>query len=230
MVLLGIVLITVAAIVRAVMARDIRRRLRDSNVTWQKLLSDWSAPPEPSDPAVVRADLDKLKGAYDRLQADRTDKLRKLHENRKARQMVEYLDAFQISGSKVRGVGAAKAAVLQSYGIETAADVDFSRIIVISGFGPKTVQSLVDWRTMIEHSFRFDARRGVAPADIAQVENAVAIQRRTLEQKLSTGLTSLKASIAKEMAVRARLSARFHQIAPSFAQASADSRAATSLF
>ncbi len=164
--------------------------------------------------------------AYDALQAERAARLRKLHDSRRDSQMVEYLDRFQINGAKVRGVGQAKAAVLQSYGIETAADVAYAKVIVISGFGPKTVQNLLDWRTALERQFRFDANRGVSPADIATVENAVGLQRRLLEQKLASGLSELRASVTREMATRQDLEARFSRIAPAYGQAVANRRAA----
>jgi DNA-binding helix-hairpin-helix protein with protein kinase domain len=215
----------VTALVLAATGRRFKRAFRSSWKEWRELQRDWAAPARP-DPVEVRNGLDKLKSSYDALQAERAAKLRKLHDNRRASQMLEYLDGFQIAGAKVRGVGQAKAAVLQSYGVETAADVVYATVIVISGFGPKTVQNLLDWRTDLERRFRFDASRGVAPADIATVENAVGLQRRLLEQRLASGLSDLRGSASREVAVRQDLGSRFTKLAPVYGQALADKKAA----
>lgn len=222
---LAVLLLAVLALIGATTGRDIRRALNARRREWKALQAEWSSPPWPLDPGGVRAGLDKIKQSYDALQADRAAKLRKLHDNRRASQMVEHLDRFQIAGAKVKGVGQTKAAILQSYGIETAADVVFAKVIVISGFGPKTVQNLVDWRTGLERSFRFDASRAVSPADIGMIENAVGMQRRLLEQKLTAGISDLRSSVAQEKATREALQHRFQQVAAPYAQALADSRA-----
>lgn len=102
-------------------------------------------------------------------------------------------------------------------------------MIVISGFGPKTVRNLLDWRAGLERKFRFDASRGVSLANTAAVENAVGLQSRRLEQGLASGLAELRLSISRETAVRAQLRARFQEIAPAYGQALADKRAAAVL-
>jgi len=226
MTLLPFVLAILLAGVHASSGRQVKRRRDAAAGEWNTLRGEWLANPA-KDPAAARAGLNRVKTDYDALQADRAAKLRKLHENRRASQLSEYLDRYQIGGAKVRGVGPAKAATLQSYGIETAADVVFARVVTVPGFGPKTAQSLVDWRTTLERSFRFDPGRGVAPADIAGVETAAAIQRRLLEQRLTLGLNELKAAITHEAGARQRMQSRHQAVAPEYAQAEADSRAAS---
>jgi DNA-binding helix-hairpin-helix protein with protein kinase domain len=127
-------------------------------------------------------------------------------------------------------VGDAKAAVLQSNGIETAADVVPNRIIQISGFGPKTVDSLVQWRKRLEQSFRFDPSRGISPADIALIENAVALKRRELERRLSVGLSDLRSAVTLEVNTQAALKSRYDQISPACGQAFANATAAAVFF
>ena len=205
--------------------RGFNRAFKSSRNEWLGLQRDWSSPSQP-DPAAVRSDLNKLKTAYDTLQTERAAKLRKLHDTRRDSQMVEYLDQFQIAAAKVKGVGQAKAAVLQSYGVETAADVAYAKVIIISGFGPKTVQNLLDWRTALERQFRFDPVRGVSPTDIATVENGVGFQRRLLEQRLSASLSELRVAVSRELTARQDLKSRFEKVAPAYGQAVADKRAA----
>jgi DNA-binding helix-hairpin-helix protein with protein kinase domain len=226
----AIVLIFALAIVltavHATIGRRLRKRRRAATRDWNALRRDWVSAPG-SGPAAARSALDRIKADYDGLQADRAAKLRKLHENRRASQMTEYLDGFQIAGAKVKGVGPAKAATLQSYGIETAADVVFARVVTVPGFGPKTTQNLVDWRATLERSFRFDPGRAVAPADVAAVENAAAVQRRLIEQRLTLGLNGLRTAVVQEQAARRELLSRWQAVALEYAQAEADRRAAS---
>ncbi len=225
MVWLAIVVATLVLTVSVASGGDIKRRLKDSRKQWTALKLEWAAGPDP-DPSAVRAELDQLKRSYDILQADRTAKLQKLHENRRNSQMTEYLDRFQIAGAKVKGVGQSKAAILQSYGIETAADIAHARVIVISGFGPKTVQNLLDWRHELERKFKFNPAKGISPSEIAMVENGVTVQRRGLEQRLAAGLGTLRLAIQQEKATREGLRARYQEVAPVFGQAAADRKAA----
>jgi DNA-binding helix-hairpin-helix protein with protein kinase domain len=226
MVWLSIIVATTTLMISVATGREIKRRTRGSRKQWTALNQEWTAGPKP-DPAALRADLEQLKRSYDALQADRNSKLQKLHENRRNSQMVEYLDSFQIAGAKVRGVGQSKAAILQSYGIETAADVSSGRILAISGFGPKTVQNLLDWRHGLEQRFKFNPAKGVPQSEIAIVENGITVQRRALEQKLSAGLGTLRLAIQKEVSSREALLTRYQQIAPAYGQAEADSKAAS---
>lgn len=210
--------------VRGSSAQEIKRSLRTSRVEWRALRDEWAAP-HPRDPANIRARLDRLKEEYDALVADRAARLAKLRANRRASQLTEYLDRFQIGQAKIKGIGPTKAATLQSYNIETAADVVERKVLAVPGCGPKTVQSLVAWRTTLERSFRFDPNREVSPAETDKVESAVAAKRKLLEQRLSAGLAELRAAVLHEQAIRERLQARFKVIAPLYGQAVADSRA-----
>jgi DNA-binding helix-hairpin-helix protein with protein kinase domain len=62
----------------------------------------------------------------------------------------DQLDNFIIRHASITGIGAERARVLASNGIETAADIDRASILRISGFGPVLTHSLVDWRRRCE--------------------------------------------------------------------------------
>lgn len=223
-----LVLSIILLIVSSISGWDFRRRRKLSRAAWKTLREEWAAF-NARDPASIRAGFEPLKRNYDALQMDRAARLRKLHEDRRVLQLKEYLDRFQIAGAKIKGVGPAKATTLQSYSIETAADVAFAIIVAVPGFGPKTAQNLVDWRANLERSFRFDPGRGVPQAEIDNVENSVALQRRQLEQRLSAGLIELRSAIEQETDTRAQLHAKYSRVAPVYAQDLADCRATSVL-
>jgi hypothetical protein len=193
---------------------------------WQALQHEWSVAPDGSRPTELRAQLDTLKAAYDALLADRAAKLSALQANRRATQLREHLDRFQIAGAGIKGVGDSKAAILQSAGIETAADVVEWRILQVNGFGPKTTANLVAWRRAKEASFRFDPNKPISPGEVSTIENAAAVKRRELELRVSAGLAGLRNAVAAETRARSNLAARHAELGPAYAQAVANARAA----
>jgi DNA-binding helix-hairpin-helix protein with protein kinase domain len=205
--------------------REFRKRLKLANSDWRELQAEW-VKAEARSAAVVRAELDDLKRSYDVIQQDRVTKLSKLHNERQARQLADWLDTFRIDGAGVRGVGQAKAAALQSYGIETAGDVFYGKILQVNGFGPKTANNLLDWRISKERLFKFDPSKGIAAVDLARVESAALAEGRLLAAKLAVGFWELKKTISQELAARSALGARYAQTAPGYAQANADAKAA----
>ena len=51
-------------------------------------------------------------------------------------------------------IGSARKAVLASFGIETAADVNQSKVLAIQGFGPGLVAELMAWRQGLAQQVR----------------------------------------------------------------------------
>lgn len=193
---------------------------------WMTLQNEWRATSGTEKPAQIRKDLIRLKASYDALRAERNEKLQALQRNRQASQLRDYLDRFRITSAGIRGVGDGKAAVLQSYGIETAADIVEWKVLQISGFGPKTVANMVAWRDAHTKRFRFDPSKPVSASAVGAVENDFGLKRRVLERQLATGLGELRNAVAAEDRARAELMARHTKIAPIYGQVVADSKAA----
>ncbi len=98
---------------------------------------------------------------------------------------------------------------LQSYGIETAADVSENAVLAIPGFGPAMASKLKAWRWSVERRFVFDPKKGVDPGDIADVNRKSEARRLQLERELREGPHALRQIsqqiIAKREAVRPTL-------------------------
>jgi DNA-binding helix-hairpin-helix protein with protein kinase domain len=177
-----------------------------------------------------KAEADGLKRAHDALLQERADRLRKLHENHRQSQLEEYLDRFEIATARIKGIGPAKVTILQSYGIETALDVNQQRVLGISGFGPKTVANLLAWRQTCEQSFRFDPQKGVSPTEVAAVEQDVMLRVRGLEARLAKTLEELKTHAANEQRRRADCATKIAGVGRVYGQLYADVQAATRAF
>jgi DNA-binding helix-hairpin-helix protein with protein kinase domain len=133
----------------------------------------------------VRAELSDLPN-------ERQHGLAKLAAEREARQRTRYLDGCEIARATIYNIGASRTAMLASYGIETAADVDESAILKIPGFGPTYTAALVAWRKECEREFRVDPNEPINPLDVAALDNQLEARRQRLISALRQGPVELQ--------------------------------------
>jgi DNA-binding helix-hairpin-helix protein with protein kinase domain len=113
---------------------------------WEGALSRWKRE------ASRHAFAEKLKALEEKVHAEMADlpnerrrRLAKLEAEREMRQRQRYLDRFRIDRAKIRRIGSGRVAMLASYGIETAADIEGAKIMRILGFGETLTSELVRW-------------------------------------------------------------------------------------
>lgn len=198
--------------------REANQRLQSAQERWQK-----HAGADAFD-AKLRS-LAAAKQQFRTLEAVRQEKLHRLEAARRERQLQKFLDGQRIDRAQISGIGPSRVTMLQSYGIETAADVAPAAILAIPGFGPTFTQRLLDWRRSVERRFVFNPAQGVDPADIAAVEREIAARRAQFEAELRGGPDALR-QIARQVAVaRETLRPALEQAGAAVAQAEADRRA-----
>jgi hypothetical protein len=112
--------------------------------------------------------------------------------------------------------------MLSSHGIDTAGDIDQSKVLQVPGFGPATTKRLLAWRRLHEQTFRFDPGRGVSQSDMAAVERDITLARSHLEREIVAGLGRLKAMVEAANARRRALEARAAELIPRYTQAAVD--------
>lgn len=137
-------------------------------------------------------ELETKKTEYENLPRLRQQKLQLLEKNRHERQLNKFLDQFRIDRSNVGGLGPSQTAILQSYGVETAADIESNRITSIPGFTQVQVSKLIEWRRSLEKRFVFNAAQGTDPSDIAALDQEIAMTRARLEHELQNGPPQLR--------------------------------------
>jgi len=146
--------------------------------------------------------LKTAKAELEKLPQDEQQRIADYTRNRRAEQLKDYLERFQLRKHKIKGIGPSKLAVLTSYGIEDALDVTYNRVIQVPGFGPATTSTLVEWRNRIEARFVYDPNTNNQDrARIAQIKAdcvRAADERRKL---LAQGPAVLKQA-AEEIARR----------------------------
>ena len=161
------------------------------------------------------------------LPAVRERQMKELVRDREKHARQRFLEGFKIEHAKISGIGPTKRAMLESYNIETAADISRSAILDVPGFGPALATRLEDWRRSVENKFRFNPSSAVEPRDIQDLDRKIAQERSTLEHVLLHGANELS-QIRQEIALRREtLLTQAVSVAADFAQADTDWRALT---
>lgn len=98
---------------------------------------------------VVAETREWLSKADSRLQAE----LRNADRTYRNHQLTKHLERIVIARASIDGIGPSRKALLASFGIETAADVEQNAIMRIAGFGPGLTDRLLSWRRSCEQEF-----------------------------------------------------------------------------
>jgi DNA-binding helix-hairpin-helix protein with protein kinase domain len=163
-----------------------------AKVEWESALSSWKREAS-HEPFVekLRA-LDKVRAELADLPNERRRRLAKLEAEREMRQRQRYLDRFRIDRAKIKGIGSGRTAMLASYGIETAADVNRANIMQIPGFGEALTSELVAWRRLHERNFRFNPSESIDRRDIDSIDQDLTAKRQKLFGTLQEGVLVLQ--------------------------------------
>lgn len=172
----------------------------------------------------LRNQICELKNKYDVIANEREHRLKNLLQNRFQQQLKQHLDSCRIATANIEGIGQGRIATLQSYLIETAADIDTARLMGISGFGRVLVSRLVDWKKTCENRFAFDSKKGVSQIDVATLDRDIAAKRRTIEIEMSIKISQLSLLSKELSASRQKLHNQMFEILPKYSQAIVNSR------
>lgn len=198
----AILLAIIAGIAAAVLARrtlggkeqieDLVQARSNAEQRWKQIVEQWNERAGSDFFDKKRAELDGLRKDLESLPTKRLMKLNDLMARRRDTQLEQFLDRFEIPAKGVSGIGPARKATLESYGIETAADINPQKLGTVPGIGPTRLAALLKWRRSVEAKFRFDSSKGIEPQDQARVEQEIMNQRQTLISRFQTALAELK--------------------------------------
>lgn len=209
--------------------QEIEKKAADARGRYQNFKNNWNSYTSSNDFPGLLSSLQNLRTQYDELPRKRLQALDALEANRHRLQLLAHLDRCRISRARISGVGDAKKATLQSYGIETAADVSDQRVLAVPGFGPVLLSNLKRWRDQQEKRFVFDPNKGIDPTAKNAVERQIVTEKIGLESKLNEGLSKLTVSSHHILTRRRTLLAQAEQAAHDLAQAEADLRALSAI-
>ena len=209
--------------------REIERAKRNDERRHQDIEQRWYKEAGGQRFQAKLRELEAKKQEYQSLGDVKQRRLRQLQQQSRDRQLYRYLDSFRIDRANINGIGPSRKANLQSFGIETAADVTERAVLDVPGFGPSYTRKLLYWRRAIESRFVFNPAKGIDPADIQALERELTGIRLALEQVLNNGPSLLRQISNHVKATREVIRPALEDSIQKLAQAEADWKAVSSL-
>lgn len=167
-----------------------------------------------------------LKDEHAGLQAERERRYNALFNNRKQSALKQFLDQFEVEQASIPGVGAAKKAMLESFGIETAADVNRNAVLNVPGFGPALTDRVMKWRQEKEARFHFNPNSSIDPRQVADLDRTIQARRAQIEADLVAGRLAILQMRQAAMARRRSLEEAMRTAIDVLSQRTVDARAA----
>jgi DNA-binding helix-hairpin-helix protein with protein kinase domain len=166
---------------------------RQAERAWAKAAAAWKAQPAPPDVSDLRPVVEDLRRQFDALGSEREAAIRMCAAAvTEDAQRVRYLGSFRIEDAKLTNIGPARCAVLRSWGIDTAADIDETKIATIPGFGKSLTDKLVIWRAMKEKAFVPSTAAIIDPHDVQRIDRRLAARRTKLVKDLREKITEVE--------------------------------------
>jgi DNA-binding helix-hairpin-helix protein with protein kinase domain len=163
-----------------------------------------------------------LRDEYQDLGRREQAEMEQLTHTAEARQKEKFLERFFIDRATIHGVGPAKKAALRSFGIETAADVEWNKVRNVKGFGDVLTRAVVDWRVAQERRFVFNPAQAVTDADRNAVRAKFLAKKQTVEAGMTSGPAELHRLANELQARKASYNYQLAEAAKTVAQAKAD--------
>jgi DNA-binding helix-hairpin-helix protein with protein kinase domain len=136
--------------------------------------------------------LHRARVEYEKLGAEHEMARRKLLDTLRERQLLRFLSRFHVEDVTIADFGAVQVAALVCFGVETAAEVERSRLEKIGGLSSTLITQLLAWRWGLERMFKFDAARDGRAADHKALDHWYAERHRSLAATLTEGLEELR--------------------------------------
>ncbi len=168
------------------------------------------------------SELQKMKNEWLQLPILRQQRYANIVAKRQEHALKQYLDSFEIERAKIQGIGSAKKAMLESFGIETAADITLAAVMGVPGFGPAFTNRLLTWRNSIEKTFRFDPQSAIDPRLVSDLDRSILARRTELQNSLRQGAKDLQQISSTTLIRRQTLSESLKRAAAQLGQANSD--------
>jgi DNA-binding helix-hairpin-helix protein with protein kinase domain len=167
--------------------------LKRAEQAWQAAAQEWQTKASGPGFSGERRVLEDLKAKIDALASEREARLRALARPiAETEQRARYLGHYRIEDGRLHNIGVARCVVLRSWGIETAAEVDGTKITTIPGFGRNLTDRLVNWRWGLEQNFKFTPMSLTDPIEVQKLDRELAARRIRLVKELRTGIAGLE--------------------------------------
>jgi DNA-binding helix-hairpin-helix protein with protein kinase domain len=202
-----------------------RDRERRQYLWWEQVRSDWESRAGPRRFDQKRTELERLRREWQGLSNLRESRLGSVANHRGDIQLARYLDTAELGQAEIENINAGRKSYLQSFGIETAADVTEARLQAVPGISLKVRDSLVAWRRSLEAGFNYDASLSIDGEDRRSVEQDILAQRLRIGLAVREGYAELQQISRRIQLARTNLRRRGEDAYLAYLQAQADLRA-----
>lgn len=202
--------------------RKRKDEMKAAEIKWKETEQEWLKKGGDSAFKEKLQYLEVIKSQYKHLPSKYAKEKQTLQSNLRKRQLEKYLSSFHILSHKISNIGESRKAVLLSFGVETAADIEENRILRISGFGFALTAELLVWRKSIESNFVFDPSKGIDRKDLEALNHRYKQEERAAEGQLKNGLELLIKAREDALEFRSAYRTQLETIAREFAQARAN--------
>ena len=168
------------------------KRKRDAKQLWNDAKNSFEQRAGNANFREIKQEAERQIQALQDLTREESRRLSELGAKQRDAQLRRYLEAHDIEQVRIKGIGSARKVTLKAYGIETAADITYQRIVSIRGFGASTANSLSAWRHKLEASFRFDPNQGINPTDIVAIKADIARRQTDTVNRLRQAVDVLQ--------------------------------------
>lgn len=186
---------TVPGLANIVVPKDLKRLRQNrsqASASWRAIQNTWAQQPSNQKFSEVKRETDELVRSLIDLPNEEKRQVQILENGKREAQLNRHLERFLIEHAKIKKIGSARKAVLASFGIETAADINQSRLFAIQGFGPTLVAALMTWRQGVANKFIFNASEPINPNDLMALKTRIANRKIELDKKIRVSATTLK--------------------------------------
>jgi DNA-binding helix-hairpin-helix protein with protein kinase domain len=208
--------------------KRLRGERSQAEVSWRAAKDAWEKQSGTQQFVDAKRETDYLVRSLSDLPNEEKRQLQILEQKKREDQLNHYLERFVIANAKIPKIGSARKAVLRSFGIESAADIDRSKISAIQGFGPTLVSSLMTWKQDLVARFVFNPNEPVNPRDLSALKAKIASRKGELEGKIRAAVVSLQQASNLCLEQRRKLSEVANRTFLAAKQSELNAQAATS--
>lgn len=175
-------------------ARKIRESIKslDNELTALRVRLEPNGGSELSRDRYLRSEAQEAINAIVELPKIRDSKISELRNRSVRLQTDRYLSSFLISDANISGIGPSRKSILQSFGIDSAKDIDYQKILRIDGFGPVLASNLVDWRSALLVNFSIPpGPSAIAASDMESINQLISSSHDRLHKRLEGCLSEM---------------------------------------
>ena len=202
-------------------------RRSQAETSWRGIQDAWIKQPGNNQFLQTKMEVNGYLRSLGDLPNEERRQIQILEQKKLDAQLGRFLDRFLIANAKINKIGSGRKAVLASFGIQTAADIDPQKISAIQGFGPALIAELTAWRQGLAQKFVFNASEPVNQNDLFALKARIAGRKVELENKLRAVAGALQQLSNASLGHRAKLISLANQPYTARKRAEVNEQAAT---